>query len=169
MAKRPEDRYTNLASASVTESAVGTMTFSELVTGISLGQGMGILIDQIDYTFNRATMDLLVAASDEIGAGWFTSNAVTTLNINDRRNIHALRFYAQPTIGTPAGGGALSMMPVVHQFFPPLIIAAPRIYFGIRSANIASPALCESRIYFRYIELSSQEYLELAETFILVG
>jgi len=169
MARPGEDRYTNYASASVTESAVGTKTFTELVTGISLGQGIGMLIDEIDYQWSSATIEDIVAVGDRVAVGWFTSNADPGFTLDDRRLIHIHELFPEPIIGTPASGGSLISMPRIYQFFPPLIVAAPRLFLGVVSNSLNAVAIVQSRFMFRYINLTDKEYLELAETFILVG
>jgi len=165
--RRPEDRYTNLASAAVTETAVGTLTYVELLTGISLGQGTGMLIDQIDYMFGSGVLEDIIADGDELNAGWFTSNSPSLFSLTDRRLIHQVRL-SQTLVGAVVSQSH-HKQPFVSQFFPPMIIAAPRLYLGIQSASIAAVANVVSRIFFRYIDLTDKEYLELAETFILVG
>lgn len=168
MPKRPEDRYSNLASVSTLMSAANVLTFSELVTGISLGQGMGMLIDQIDYLRPTAGLLEMTAAGDAILGAWCTSNAVPGISsMADRRIIHQSSL-VRMDFGTAASGEALNPIQVA-QFFPPLIVAAPRLFFGVNSSGLASAATMQSRLYFRYVELTSQEYLELAETFLLVG
>lgn len=169
MAKRGEDRYTNLASADVTESAANTITYQELLTGISLGVGVGMLIDQLDYLPAGGALDDLVAVGDQLSFGWFTSNSPTSIELNDRRLIHMGRLKSEPVVGTAASGGSPVSLPLVYQFFPAMIVAAPRIYFAVLGDSLAAAARVQSRLYFRYIELSTQEYLELAEAFILVG
>jgi len=169
MAKRNEDRYTNLASAHAIETVSATINFAELVTGISLGVGIGMLIDQIDYEFRVSSIEDLVAVGDFMDAGWFTSNAPSVMDMDDRRLIHKCRLQAEPVIGTPASAANPFQQPLVYQFFPPMIIAAPRIYLAAHSGSLAAGADVRSRLYFRYIDLSTQEYLELAEAFILVG
>lgn len=167
MAKRSEDRFSNLASAAVTEAVAATMAYTEVQTGVSLGQGVGILIDQISYIFDTSTLALIIANSDYLQSGWYTSNNNTVFALDQNQQIDMIQLTAS------VAGVATSMQivesPMVHQFFPPLIVAAPRIYLAIRGVSLASVATVRSRMYFRYIDLTSQEYLELAETFILVG
>ena len=165
MAQRPQDKYANMASATVDVN--GTITFTELLTGISLGQGMGILIDQIDYTPSIAALADIDADSDAIQYGWCTSNAVTTLANSQKQVIHA-GFLAGVAHGT-AGNMNLIDIPLTRQFFPPLIVAAPRLFLASLGAGTVTEGSVESRIYYRYISLSSQEYLEIAESFVLVG
>lgn len=169
MARANEDRYSNFLTALATETAQGTLTFSEIQTGISLGQGTGMLIDQIDYYPASGIMDDLINEGDEVIMAFATSNSLVDLGINNRAMIHQMTLRVQGTIGTPASAAILNKMPFVHQFFPAMIVAAPRLFFGIISTSVAAAASARARMYFRYTPLTDKEYLELAETFILVG
>lgn len=167
MARKNEDRFTNLASATVTESAANTFTRSELHTGIGLGQGVGILIDQIDYIFSVSGLEAIVAAGDQLAAGWHASSSITGFDQNDRRQIHQVAL-SQILVGAVVSQTHIQQ-PLIYQFFPPMIIAAPRLYLAILGTSLAIAGAVTSRVFFRYIELTDKEYLELAETFILVG
>lgn len=163
---RSSDKYANIASAStVIDNA--TYTFTELLTGISLGQGMGIVIDQIDYTRTITALADLDNDSDYVQYGWTTSNTLTSLAVTTRGVIHS-EMLARIDAGT-AGDSHILQEPHVAQFFPPLIVAAPRLFLATYGGGTVSEGNIQSRIYFRYISLTSQEYLELAETFVLVG
>lgn len=166
--RKHQDRYANIARANVIESAAGTETFQELLTGISLGQGVGILIDQIDYHVNANQAEELLATGDSISMGWTTSDSSGSLSFAKRTCLHYVNIHQGTIIGTPASGGTLFVSPVSYQFFPALIVAAPRLFLGVLGASLANPLNIDSRLYFRYIDLTSQEYLELAETFVLV-
>jgi len=169
MARAHEDRYTNLAAAVVVESAASTITYIELLTGISLGQGIGMLIDQIDYHIDQGVFADLTGADDQLVYGWGTSNSPTSIGVEDRRFIHVARTQKRAVIGTAASAAELTHGPLVYQFFPAMIVANPRLYLAVQGISLASPATIGSRLYFRYIPLTDKEYLELAETFILVG
>lgn len=175
-AGRPTDKYTNMASAIAVEATPGTLKFTELQTGISLGQGVGIVIDQIDYWYSLSTLLDIIAAGDGLAMGWSASSAVpdfieTTGNaqVVDSRVIHSMQVRMDPVIGTPASNGRTASQPITYQFFPGMIVAAPRLYFGGQGNSLSGNGAYASRLYFRYVELTSQEYLELAESFILVG
>lgn len=170
MARSPAqtDRFANIASAEVTLSAANVLSFAEVLTGVSLGVGVGILIDEIDYTPDAVALQSLVANTDDIQMAWTTSTGVTDLaDPSDRRILHAMRLV--PSIIGSVVSLTLYKIPWVHQFFPPIIIAAPRIHFAGDSSGIATPPVYRSRLYYRYIELSTQEYLEIAETFQLTS
>lgn len=159
------DIYANMASNSVAANGV-TLTFNELLTGISLGQGMGLIIDEIDYYIDSTLRESMDADTDYIFGAWTTSNAITDIEIDNRSVIHKMSTQILFE-GTPANA-MVQNNPVVFQFLPPIIVAAPRIYLAVDGKAGLTGAL-RSRIYFRYIKLSPQEYLELAEAFILVG
>jgi len=163
-----QDRFANIASGEVTMSAANTITFTEILTGISLGVGVGILIDEIDYYPSSAALRELVGNADSIAMGWTTSNAVSDLvDAADRRVIHSINLVAS-IVGAVVSLHVLKV-PFVHQFFPPTIFASPRIYLGTNTGGFGAAALVRSRLYYRFIELNAQEYLEIAETFQLTS
>lgn len=169
MARKNEDRFSNMLSAEVTETAAGSLTYTEIVTGISLGMGIGMLIDKIEYDITGPSLALLVAAADSMDLGWLTSNAPTNISITDRRVIHKISMRKGPIIGTAASSAEIELLPKVFEFKPAIIFAAPRLYLAVQGGSLTAVVTLRSRIYFRYIELTDKEYLELAETFILVG
>lgn len=169
MGRKQNDKYANIASATVVESAAGTITFAEVQTGISLGSGVGMLIDKISYWFSAGTIADLVAAADYVQAGWFTSNQPASFSLSDRRIIDMIHLDVEPVIGTAASGGTPSKQPYFHDYTPPIVVAAPRLYLVVNSSSLAAAAVVFSRMYFRYIELTDKEYLEIAESFVLVG
>lgn len=166
MAKTRNDMYANMASASIT-LVDNSLEFTELVTGISLGQGTGILIDKIEYSL--LTAEGALDDGKNIQIGWCTSNAVTAMNLNDRRVLH--RMLKERTDYGTAGNARISKDPDHFEFTPPIIVAAPRLYLAATASasSGANSLVLFSRFYFRYIDLTDKEYLEIAETFILVG
>ena len=168
MAAAREDRFANIAATELTMSALNTLSFAEMLTGISLGQGVGMLIDEIDYQPGGSMLAEMSAVDDSITMALTTSNDIIDLdNFADRRIIHS-RFHRRADFGT-AGSAQLMTYPIVSQFFPPMIIASPRVYLACDSAGLASAGFLQVRLYFRYIQLTPQQYIELAEAFVLVG
>lgn len=158
-----EDRFANVVSAKCVMSAINTITFVEMLTGISLGQGVGMLIDQIDYFPSRASVRELVAGTDHVDMGITTTDDMSVFDYQDRRIIHMMELASVGVATEP------HLSPYVFQFFPPLIIATPRLYLGMDTTGAAAASTVQIRIYFRYIALTPQQYIELAEAFVLVG
>jgi len=159
------DQYANIATASMTLAA-GALQFVEVQTGISLGQGMGLVIDEIDYYIESGAKEDMAANGDVISIAWTTSNSITDIPISNKSVIHQhqTQYYEQ---GTPANF-CYETEPKVYQFLPPMIVASPRLYLAAVS-NAAVTGYIRSRFMFRFIKLTAQEYLEIAEAFILVG
>ena len=163
-----EDRFANIASARVEESAPNTLTYQEILTGVSLGSGVGLLVDSVQYAPQQSTIQQLIAALDSITMGWTTSSAASLI-LSDRRVIDVLMLYSEPPLGTPASGASPIEMPIKHEFTPPIIVATPRLYLGVMGNSLTGVAYVDSRMLFRYQPLTPQEYLELAESTLLVG
>ena len=163
-----DDRFRNVLSAEVTLSAADTLTYQELNTGTGIGQGLGMVIDAIDYYPASGAMRELDADNDSIQMAFTTSDQATNLtDMSDRRIFDAVFVFNQ-LIGT-AGNTWPHHTPIHREFTPPLLVASPRIFFGVDTGGFASAYTFQARMAFRFIKLSAQEYLEVAETFILLG
>lgn len=165
-----DDRFANMVAASVTLSAANTETFTEMPTGISLAQRLGLVIDEIRYYPNAGCFQELDVAGDILMMGITTSNNVTDLqDLSDQRIVDSLVYHVHQA-GT-AGGTAEEVrtvheIPIIHTFNPPIIFAGPRLYFMLDSAGFAAAQTARVRIHFRYIDLKLEDYLEIAETFM---
>ena len=162
---RSQDRFANIAMVSATESGVTTLTYKELLTGVSLGASIGILIDQIDYFIPNTAFNSLVDDGDGLQIAWCVSDTPTALVADDRSIIHMMEM----TKELLTSGVAIDLSPKVFQFFPPIIRASPRLYLAVLGVATAAALTVQSRLYFRYIDLTTQEYLELAETGLVLG
>ncbi|KKL26179.1 hypothetical protein LCGC14_2397860, partial [marine sediment metagenome] len=75
------DKYANIMTMDVTESAAGTITFNTVETNVGIDsnrrEGVAILVDEIDYFLHRATLALLLDGTDSISFGITISSGVT--------------------------------------------------------------------------------------------
>lgn len=160
------DMYANVMNASVVTNGAAYVN-TEIQTGASLQDKRGILIDEIDYTYDPDMVVDLIAggAGDYARAGWGVQE--DQQGYNNNRVIHEF-FVHKWTEGTPASS-SLIHAPFTFRFTPPLIVAAQKLYFTtICSAAIAATTFF-SRVYFRYVALKTEEYLEIAESFVLTS
>ncbi|GAI77831.1 unnamed protein product [marine sediment metagenome] len=164
MGKRT-DKYANLMNAHVITNGA-TAVHEEIQTGVSLGEGKGIIIDEINYQINQTVItDFIAGAAGDYLACTFSVQG-DEFGLDNVRVIHEHQITKWDD-GTAANSYLINQ-PAVYQFNPPIIVASPRVYFNcIASASIAGGAVY-ARVFFRYVDLSSQEYLELAESFVLM-
>lgn len=167
-----EDRYANIATITVVSSSANAITFAELRTNVGIdssrNKAIAMIIDEIDYHPTVSSLLEMTTSGDRIDYGITISNAVDSLNdASDRRILHN-GFLQRFDFGT-AGSGQLTEVPLVYQFFPPIPTAERSLYLGIDTNGLTSAATLRVRIYYRTVELTNSEFLELAEVFRLVG
>lgn len=160
------DKYANIISTSIATNGAAYVN-SEVTTGVSLGEGKGMLIDQIDYFFASALIvDFIAAAAgDNLSVLWAVQD--DQIGYANSKVIHQM-----DTIKWDDGTAAVSFnqyMPISFKFDPPLIVASPKLFLTCYGSASISGGLVYSRMYFRYVSLSAQEYLELAESFVLTS
>jgi len=163
-----KDMYANMLAAKVI-IADDTISGVEINLGISLGQKKGILIDRIDYFMNEALASMI--ADKGITAAWSISppGSLSEIEIDNKSIIHYTRA-SRVDDGTP-GNSVYNVEPYVYELTPPIILASPQIYFlsHATASSGSNGTYIRSRMSYRYIDISTQEYLELAESFLLVG
>lgn len=160
-----DDRFANILHAEVTHSAANTITFTEVQTGASLGMRLGLIVDTMFFYPIPSTIALMTASNDRISMAWCTSDQVTDLQDEaDSRILHVMHM-VRHDMGT-AAAAQLYITPLVAEFNPPLIMASPKLFLCSDSNGLASVGTVRARLGFRFISLSPQEYLEIAETFL---
>jgi len=166
------DKYANIATIELTMSAANTLSFQELITNLGItpdrNKASAMIVDEIEYSPSIAGIAEMTTASDRFEMALCISNAVSDLNdITDRRILHSST-YLRTDHGT-AGNSVMTKLPFVYQFFPPLITAERKIYLACNTVGLASAAVLRARIYYRQVEISQGDFIELAEVFRLVG
>lgn len=172
MADALRDRFANIMTFDVTESAAGAITFGTVQTNVGIDSsrrtGVAILIDQIDYFVKSDNLALLVADNDSIQFGITISSGVTDLaDMSDRRILDS------GEIGSVLSGAAANLSmhiaPMTKQYFPPLIMAERTIHLGVQGVSLASVARVRARVYYRTVQITAEEFVEIAEVFRLVS
>lgn len=169
--KRPDDRFANIVNGTVVESAAATFTTGPAMDfGIGLGTGLGLLIDKISYYIDPGQVELN-AALEAYRFGVAIRDDLTTMvsALGQQAIIHAATL--QPTQQVGATGGGPWAFPMEFQQDPPIITVGNRgrLFPIIHSVALSAAVTMQIRIYFRYIALKGEDYLELAEAFNLVG
>ena len=163
-----KDVFPNLAAARTLLSAANTLTFTQVLTGVNLGAGVGMLIDKVQFYPDNASIGLMADDSDELMFAITTSNLLTDLTTMTDRRILLMKRILGNLVGVAANFEHYEL-PFEMSFTPPLIFASPQLFIAGDSTGLAAPMTFDTRLYFRYITLTAQEYIELAEQFILLG
>ncbi len=162
-----EDRYPNIASISVVESAANTLTFKRLETGGVLFERRAFLIHQIHYALSAAA---IVAAADSVKMGLATNSTITSIDWDDP-NVLDWVTMRRLDMGT-AASGQLYITPWVRDFATlpggGLLVPSFPLYGFVEGDSVASAQTSKMRIYFTVKELSPVEYIELVEAMRVV-
>lgn len=159
-----EDRFANIFTASITMSAANTLTFTELNFGIQLRDKLAIVIDELYWYPNGATIALMTAVGDSIDYALTQSSEITDIyNLGDRRIIYLDRLFRMD-FGTPAAG-QLIRIPLKESFAPPTIVLPTRMFLAMASQGLASAGGGTLRMHYRTVTLTeAQQLREVLET-----
>jgi hypothetical protein len=162
MAQGKVDAYANKAFGELTLSAANTLTFAQIQMGVGLFQGTALIVHRIKWSPHKATCRELVAATDSLYMALTTSNRLASIYdvsepaIIDRKAV----------IGVGADV-ALIELPFVSDFTSlpsggKLVPANPLWVAGVTD-GFAAAAVLRVEIEFTFVELKSDQYLELLQ------
>lgn len=171
MATSESDQFVNMAYASVAESAAGTLTFSELNTGIAIFEKVAWIVHRIDWIIMPAYQNLILAEADSISFALCCSNSLSSLTPS-RVAVIDYGYIGLDLFGTPANA-YMFHVPIIHDFSTlpggGIIVPPNPLYVAIQGASLASVVLGACRIFFTIKTLEAEEYWELVQARQLVG
>lgn len=160
---KAKDAFVNTAYGTVTESAAGALTFSEIQTNISIFEKIAWVISRIEWYLPPATIALIIGAPDLWHMALTASNNLTALALNAAAVIDLYEWGAGSTnLGQPLvrdfsslpGGGK---------------IVAPRpLYVALLGDSMASAGSVQCRINFTSKIMTDAEYIELIDFYRIV-
>lgn len=167
MAKSTQkDEFAQIAYIGVNESAANTLTFNGLSVFSNVLTPKGLLVHAVEYHILPATIDLLAADTDGIRLGLAGTDQITAIEWDDARvydfNSYVVNFY-----GTPASQWIFEMPIRVDWSGLPgggRLLPADRIYGFVQGIALGGAASIEIRFHFTLIDLSAQQYIELAQS-----
>jgi len=162
-----EDRFANVFTAEVIQSAANVLTFAELNFGITLRDRTAIVIDQLYWFPAVGTIFLMTDEADDITMALCVSDQITDINDMGDRRILAAQSILATGFGTPASA-ALYILPLKDNFAPPLIVLPNRIFIAVNSTGLATAATVRLRMHFRTVSITQdQQLIEVLESFQL--
>lgn len=164
------DKFANIASISVTESAANTLTFKKLETGIALFDKIAWVIHRLETYLSIPDAGLLNSDTDSLFFGLTASNTVSTL-LNGATQTDPSIFYGgrwrRSDFGT-AATAILHLAPWVIDFtnLPGggLIVPPSPLYGAAQGSGCAAASTVIFRLYYTNLPLSPDEYWELVES-----
>ena len=165
-----KDVYVNQAFLSVTESALNTLTFGKLETGIAIFEKAAWLICRIDYEFIISAAQF-GAEADNLVFGISVSDQITNTDLSnsaivDRNRVTRMDF------GT-AASGVILRSPYTKNFASlpgnGLLIPPNPIYIFAAGTALTGPVTLEARMFYTVIKLAGDEFWELVEQRRMIG
>lgn len=159
------DQFAQTGYISITESAAGTLTFNGMTVFSNILEPKGLVLNEAEYLIKASDIALMTAASDSIEVGLCGDNGITDLLLNDAQ-VYDYNYVCRSDFGT-AASAELVFMPLKKTFghMPGggMLLPADRIYAFIRCVGLASAISIEIRFRFTIIDLTAQQYIELAQ------
>lgn len=163
--KRNQDKYPQLARASVTMSAANTLTFNQLNTGIGVQDRLAWIIHSLEYYPSVGTMGEMTADGDYIELALSSTNGLTSLATGRAQLFDLFRILV--THEGTAADSHYHKFPILRDFsYLPgggLLIPANNVYFGMTSNGLASAGVMEVRIRYSQVQLKDADFWELVQ------
>jgi len=161
------DRYCNLATITITESAANTLTYKKLETGFSLFDKQAWLIQRIEYVLDER----FNASADALDVALMSSNTRTSIadlgTFADTTVIDKVK-WVRTDIGTAASGFYYTQPQIVKDFTNlsggGILMPATPIYGAAQGTSCSAATSNIIKMYFTVIDLKPDEFWELVES-----
>lgn len=163
--KKVMDQFANIAAISVTESAANTQTSTKFSFPFSIMDKMALLISRIEYWFEGYA---LFNSGDDRTILALTCNSTVTSIVNqaDPLIVDSARL-GRVDYGA-AATGLLRQEPFVKDFSSlpgsGILVAPNPLYAMIQSTGASGASSGSIKLFYTYMELSSDEYWQLVES-----
>lgn len=169
-AKSVLDKFSNKARLAVTMSAADTISFNELVTGVSFYDNVAWIVHRIEYTISVTSVGLMTASGDLIELGVTTRDTLVSLATNQSEVIDTVGLFRMD-MGAAASGVLLSR-PLIHDFTAlpggGLVIPAESLFAAMDSSGLAAAANGTIVVWFTYLPVTDANYLDLLNAFRVI-
>ena len=164
MAKAQMDKFANQAVIACTETAINTLTFKKLETGISLFEKVAWIIHRVEY-FLGPTAPILANANDAIQWALTTTDQLSSIAISNAAVLDILKL-EYISLGAAASGLYVSM-PIVKDFaqLPSggLIVPPNPLYLAVQGIVANAVGTVTAKIFYTNLQMSVEDYWELVE------
>ena len=167
MAKKvTKDIFSNLAYGSVVETALNTLTFSEINTGVSVHERIAWIINRILWYPLVATLNEIKITTEQLDLALTAHSNVDDIAALSDPGVLTLMTLSRLADAT-ATGSEREITPFIQNFSDlpggGLIIAPKPLYVAAKGSNLAGPTSTHCRIYYTIKELEPDEFWELVQ------
>jgi len=159
------DKFANIAAISVTESAAGTTTYAKFNFPFSIMDKVGLIINRIEYW--PGALQQLNTGNDSVTIGLIAASSVVDLSSQADPAILDTMRLVRLDIGAAASG--LIVQQAIVKDFASLpgggILCAPSpLNAAIQSSGAGGVMNAWLKIFYTYMEMTTDEYWELVES-----
>lgn len=166
MAQKPQDRYANMATIVVTESAANTLTYKKLETGFSIFEKMAWIIHRIEYIMDER----FNSTADTLDIALMAANTRTTIadsgTFTDPAVLDKVK-WVRTDIGTAASGFYFTQPQIVKDFTDlpggGILVPPTPLYGAAQGTGLAAASTNVIRFFYTVTELSTEDYWQLVE------
>lgn len=163
--KKSTDRFANIASVAVTESASNTFTSRKYDFPFSIQDKMALIISRIEYWWDG--LPNLGASGDRSVAGLAAASSLVDITDQSDPSLIDSTRVLRLDHGT-AGSAILVWQPMIKDFSDlpggGILVAPSPLYAVIKSTNADAAMSCIVKLFYTYTELSTDEYWQLVES-----
>lgn len=161
------DKYANSGSMMITESALNTLTFQKIETGLSLFQKVGWILHRIDWFFISVNSALLPDTGDSLEMAITTRSDLVL--IGDLTSDALVDHVKVEKWEDAAPTSSWMWNPLITHDFTGLpmggILVAPNpLYMAIKGNGLAAATYGQARWYYTVVDLKGDDYFELLQS-----
>lgn len=163
-----QDKFANIASIAVTESAANTLTYKKLETGVSMFEKYAWIINRVDYFFDPAAANFN-GTGDTLAIALMANNVRTSIQTSATFQDMAVLdmiWVSRQDYGA-AATAILHYSPFTKDFSSlpggGLIVPPAPLYGAAQGSGLVSAATVVIKMYYTILELATDEYWELVE------
>lgn len=161
--------YADKFYGSVQESAANTLTFSEIMTNISIMEKWAWILHRLEWSMDLPSYDEVSAVGDMLEMALTMSNRISGLSLADAAVIDKAQ---QAIVVETAVGIQRELLPLIRDFtgLPGggLIIPPRPLYVAVKGTSLANPCFVEVRGYYTPVQVSGEAYYDLLDAYRLI-
>lgn len=165
MAKMKE-RFSQIGYLSLTQSAANALTFDGLSVFSNVLSQRGMVLHSVEYVVARLSVALLVDNADDIYFGLCGDDSLAVISMSNAEVYDYTTLFAKEN--GVAANDILVEMPIRRDFgMEPgggRLVPADRVFMYVGSSSLADVATVSCRFHYTILDMSAQDYLELAQS-----